>query len=66
MATSRRPSFSKRQKEQKRREKQKRKNERRAQRETERKEIPKEDRGPDDDIAHIIPGPQPLPWEMED
>lgn len=66
MSPAGRPSANKRLKEQKRREKQARKDERRAQRKAEREQTPKSERGPDHDIAHIVPGPQPLPWETEE
>ncbi len=66
MSPTRRPTFSKRQKEQKRRDKQRKKVERRDARDAERKKINKEDLPADHDIAHIIPGPQPLPWETEE
>lgn len=58
-------TFAKRQREQKRDKKKREKLDRRK------------DKGPDDsnagapdgvdpDIAHIVPGPQPVPWEQED
>jgi hypothetical protein len=61
LAQSRRPSFLKRQKEQKRREKQRKKSEKKALRDAERKERPESAFNQDSDIAHIVPGPQPLP-----
>jgi hypothetical protein len=59
-----RPSFSKRQKEQARAEKNKKKEEKREQRKLERPD--KSDvntAGVDPDIAHIVPGPQPIAEE---
>jgi len=57
-----RPSITKRQKERARQERQRIKAERRVQRKGEQK---KSDVSPeeDPDIAGIVPGPQPLPWE---
>lgn len=61
MGASGRPSFNKRQKEQARVEKQKRKEEKRAEREADKANRGPSTPGEDPDIAHIIPGPQPLP-----
>ena len=60
MAQSKRPSFLKRQKEMRRREKQKKKAEKRDMRKVEKEDRPQSDFQSGDDIAHIIPGPQPL------
>jgi hypothetical protein len=59
-----RPTFTKRQKEQARAEKNKKKEEKREQRKFEKESRgPEDTRGVDPDIAHIIPGPQPLPYD---
>ena len=61
MGASGRPSFNKRQKEQARVEKQKRKEEKRAERDADKANRPANaPAGEDPDIAHIIPGPQPI------
>ena len=61
MGNNSRPSFSKRQKEQARAEKNKRKEEKREQRKLERSDRPNDVApGIDPDIAHIVPGPQPI------
>lgn len=65
MATTSRPSFSKRQREQARTEERKRKEEKRAQRKAERDNRPAGAGGEDPDIAHIVPGPQPLPYDVD-
>lgn len=57
-----RPSANKRKKEKDRQERQLEKLARRKQRRTERAERTVED-GVDPDIAAIVPGPQPHPWE---
>ncbi|MFQ5792046.1 MAG: hypothetical protein ACE5JI_16360 [Acidobacteriota bacterium] len=62
MANSRRPTFSKRQKELARQERQRLKAEKRAQRKSERTRRAGVG-GEDPDIAGIVPGPQPVPWE---
>ena len=62
MGNNGRPSFSKRQKEQARAEKNKKKEEKREQRKLERVDRP-DANGVDPDIAHIIPGPQPIAEE---
>jgi hypothetical protein len=59
----RRPTLSKRQKERKREERKQRKAEKLARRRTEKDEPGPTIQGEDPDIAGIIPGPQPLPWE---
>jgi hypothetical protein len=67
MAAHSRPSVNKRLREASKKEKQAAKAERRAQRSEEKKQ-----RGPDavaaedPDIAGIVPGPQPLPWDDEE
>lgn len=65
MANNGRPSFSKRQKEQARAEQAKRKAEKREQRKEEKANKPDSAPGIDPDIAHIVPGPQPLPDEFQ-
>ncbi len=57
-----RPSIAKRQKERARQEKQRQKSERRSLRKEERIK-PSMANGEDPDIAGIVPGPQPLPWD---
>lgn len=59
------PTFSKRQRERQRDRKKQDKAERRARRKAQSKER-STNSGEDPDIAHITPGPQPVPWEMED
>ncbi len=63
MASNGRPSISKRQKELKRLEQRKEKEEKRARRNEEKKTRPDATPGEDPDIAHIVPGPQPIPEE---
>jgi hypothetical protein len=63
MAVKGRPSINKRQKEMSRKEERDRKDARRAQRKTERESRPPTAPGADPDIAHIVPGPQPIPEE---
>lgn len=63
MATRGRPSITKRLKEQARLEQRRRKEERREQRRRAKAERPAAVEGEDPDIAHIVPGPQPLAWE---
>ena len=63
MGASGRPSFNKRQKEQARVEKQKRKEEKRAERDADRASRTPTAPGVDPDIAHIVPGPQPVAEE---
>lgn len=60
MATRGRPTFAKRQKEQARAEKAKRKEEKKAERNAGKAERPAAGAGEDPDIAHIVPGPQPI------
>lgn len=57
-----RSTFLKRQKEQIRDQKKRQKEERKVQRQSEAVDRPTED-GVDPDIAHITPGPQPIPEE---
>jgi hypothetical protein len=57
--------FEKRRKELDRLEKKRRKEERLAERRNEREKAAIE-AGEDPDIAGIVPGPQPLPWEEQD
>jgi hypothetical protein len=61
-----RPSVNKRLREANKKEKQAAKAERRAQRAEERKHRAPGSTEEDPDIAGIIPGPQPLPWEDEE
>jgi hypothetical protein len=61
-----RPSITKRQKEQARQERAKQKAERRAHRSEEKRVKPAGAEEEDPDIAGIVPGPQPLPWEGEE
>lgn len=55
------PGASKRQKEMARLEKRKEKEAARSQRKVEKQNKPDANDGIDPDIAHIVPGPQPLP-----
>ncbi len=55
------PSVNKRQKEKNRQDKQREKDAKRKQRREERDNRPAGETGIDPDIAHIVPGPQPLP-----
>jgi hypothetical protein len=57
-------TFLKRSKEKLRQEKQKDKAQDRQQRKALRKDAPPRADGEDPDIAHIIPGPQPIPIEF--
>ena len=66
MAANRRPTFAKRLKERKRAERKQRKAERLAERRAEKEEDPAVETDEDPDIAGIVPGPQPLPWEGEE
>jgi hypothetical protein len=63
MAVKGRPSINKRQKEMARKEERDRKDARRAQRKADRENRPPVAPGEDPDIAHIVPGPQPIPEE---
>ncbi|WP_373044759.1 hypothetical protein [Vulgatibacter sp.] len=63
MAKNARPSFSKRQKEQARKEQAARKEEKRLERKAEKEGRGDAPAGVDPDIAHIVPGPQPIPEE---
>jgi hypothetical protein len=65
MSNRSRQTFLKRQKELARQERQRNKSEKRAQR-RENKEKPQLVGGEDPDIFGIVPGPQPLPWDIED
>jgi hypothetical protein len=65
MAGHTRPSVNKRLREANKKEKQVAKAERRAQRAEERKLKPSAV-ADDPDIAGIVPGPQPLPWDDEE
>lgn len=61
MAASRRPSVTKRQKEQRRAEKRTKKEEKRRERDASKGARPEIADGEDPDIAGIVPGPQPIP-----
>jgi hypothetical protein len=61
-----RPSVNKRLREANKKEKQAAKAERRMQRAEEKKQKPAEAASDDPDIAGIVPGPQPLPWDDEE
>jgi hypothetical protein len=54
------PSMNKRIKERQRQEKQREKAAKKAERKLEKGERPASDSGVDPDIAHIVPGPQPV------
>jgi hypothetical protein len=58
------PTMNKRLKERQRQEKQREKAAKREQRKNEKVDRPAGDTGVDPDIAHIVPGPQPIPDEM--
>ncbi len=62
MSNRSRQTFLKRQKELARQERQRNKSEKRVQRKQDR-EKPQMVAGEDPDVAGIVPGPQPLPWE---
>lgn len=66
MAASRRPSVTKRQKEQRRAEKRSRKEEKRRERDAAKIDRPQTADGEDPDIAGIVPGPQPPLEEFVD
>jgi len=66
MAGNTRPSVNKRLREANKKEKQAAKAERRAQRAEEKKNRTTASGSEDPDIAGIVPGPQPLPWDDED
>ena len=66
MAGNTRPSVNKRLREANKKEKQAAKAERRAQRAEERKNRSTGAASEDPDLAGIVPGPQPLPWDDED
>lgn len=55
------PSINKRIKERQRQERQREKAAKREQRKVEKADRPASEAGVDPDIAHIVPGPQPLP-----
>ena len=63
MAVNRRPSITKRQKERRRQERKQRKQERLEQNRAEKEPVEDVMPGEDPDLAGIVPGPQPLPWE---
>ena len=63
LAVNRRPSITKRQKERRRQERKQRKQERLEQNRAQKEEAPVVAPGEDPDLAGIVPGPQPLPWE---
>lgn len=63
MGNNSRPTFTKRQKEQARAEKNKKKEEKREFRKAMKDNREPAPAGVDPDIAHIVPGPQPLPWD---
>lgn len=56
----------KRKKELARQQRKREKQARRRERKTDRDDLPGADSDIDPDIAHIIPGPQPLPWDDDD
>jgi hypothetical protein len=66
MAGNTRPSVNKRLREANKKEKQAAKAERRAQRAEEKKGRSTGPGADDPDLAGIVPGPQPLPWDDED
>ena len=55
------PSMNKRLKERQRQEKQREKAAKRAERKNDKADRPPAEAGVDPDIAHIVPGPQPIP-----
>lgn len=57
--------MEKRRKEEARKQRQRVKAERRVQRSVDKENRPEGIGGEDPDIAGIVPGPQPPPWEME-
>ena len=66
MSNRSRQTFLKRQKELQRQDRQRAKGEKRAQRRSEDKDKPLLAGFDDPDIAGIVPGPQPLPWDIEE
>jgi hypothetical protein len=58
-----RPTQNKRARERARQEKQQQKMARRLEQKTQRASKPTGNEGEDPDIAGIVPGPQPIPWE---
>jgi hypothetical protein len=66
MAGNTRPSVNKRLREANKKEKQAAKAERRAQRAEEKKNRSTAVGAEDPDLAGIVPGPQPLPWDDEE
>ncbi len=66
MANRTRPTLEKRAKERARQEKRKQKEERRATAKVQRVNSPRREGEEDPDIAGIIPGPQPSPWDDEE
>ena len=63
MATNRGPTITKRQKERRREERKQRKAERLAQRRADRENPEDATHEEEDDLAGIVPGPQPSPWD---
>ncbi len=60
------PSFQKRQRERRRQEKKEEKNRKKAERKRDHPGPPEAEEGQDPDIAGIVPGPQPRPYEVND
>lgn len=66
MANRARPTLGKRERERAKQEKQRQKEARRQEAKVRRAQAPPRSPGEDPDIAGIIPGPQPKPWDDED
>jgi hypothetical protein len=66
VANRTRPTLEKRAKERARQEKRRQKDERRASAKAMREASPRQPGDEDPDIAGIVPGPQPSPWEDEE
>ena len=66
MATRGRATFAKRQKEIARQERAREKAARRVERKEAKGKVERSDAEVDPDIAGIVPGPQPLPYELEE
>jgi hypothetical protein len=64
MANKGRATFAKRQKEIARQERAREKATKRAEREASKVKLDREGAGEDPDIAGIVPGPQPLPYDL--
>jgi hypothetical protein len=64
MANKGRATFAKRQKEIARQERAREKAAKRAEREASKVKLDREGAGEDPDIAGIVPGPQPLPYDL--